>query len=88
MKKEWFEVILYGMISVMFAYVFFFGLMYPQPIIKSDVCYLERPVVYEGKVYDNDLFQQLSEHQKRTILMHMKPNQIQIRSAILTRKKK
>ena len=84
MKRNLLEAIIYGVLSASFAAAFFLGILSPRQVLKSDVLRVTQPIVYEGHGYDAQDFGQLSDEKKLEIMMHLSPNQIRMKSAIVS----
>lgn len=84
MKKNMFEAMVYGAISMMFGMLFFFGLMYPTQSIRPDVCRVTKPIVYEGVTYDAMTFDTMDSHHKLRVITHMDPKKVRVKSAFIT----
>lgn len=84
MKKNMFEALLYGALSMMFGMMFFFGLMYPTQTMRSDVLKVTKPIVYEGVTYDAKTFETMDAQHKMRMISQMNPEQIRIKSAFIT----
>jgi len=82
MKRDFFEMMIYGVAALFSGSLFFFGLMYPSYVYTEDVCRVSAPYRMEKDSFNQEEFNRLSSKEKLVYLEQTDRLQFQYKSRI------
>lgn len=82
MKKDFLEIVIYGLAAFFSGSLFFFGLLYPSYVYTEDVCHVTAPYSVEKSSFSQEEFERLSHKERVAYLEKLNGSQFQYKSRI------